>query len=494
MITLSLPSQDTNLYCTISDWIIGPFHPDLSGGFEEIPLPSNFDSITQGDSMYHENDVSHQKVTGSVQYLPIFRDVTPWPSSTLPDRVNWNTKYASNNAQVYVTPAFGLASSKKVGRQYNTYPEFVQSAVEYLTPYCWERFLVRRNSQTRVISCERHTCAVTKASVTGITYTDAQWGEWKVAATAEGDWSVPRSWLDVVSLVKKTCTQMGPINTRTTTAYRGLSSGVFSPTTAKGVIDSFVAPYLEEKNFPLKDMHYGDLAQEASAKVNANNVNMIAFLKDLRHPSELLPKLKNLRKLKTLAGNYLGLKYGVLPTVSDLQNIVDALKRIKPYLDSNGYSTFNAVHSESKSTSSNSYYLEQRIKIAIEKEDNDLVAFATGVESAGFAPTLENTWDLIPYSFVLDWFIGFGDFLERVDTRMRLSRLNIRYATMSRKQRTTVFMTPTLALPLSGTFDVVHYQRWTSDQCPVPPLSLSSNLTSFNHWLEGTALILQRKK
>lgn len=252
--------------------------------------------------------------------------------------------------------------------------------------------------------------------------------------------------------------------------------------------------HLQPENFPTKEMHYGDLAMKASAKVNANQVNMIAFIADLRRPKEMLLKLRNLRKLKTLADNYLTINYGWLPTISDLQEIWEAMNRAKPYFDRHGFEIYTSGHRDVVLDGVRTFKLEQYLKIAIDDVDEGVKGLIGAVDSIGFLPTLENVWDLIPYSFVIDWFIGVGDFLERVDSHLRLLRLGIQYVTMSRKKTGTYDLVPTPSLPFSGTIELVHYQRWTSDQCPVPPLSAPSNTEPFDHWLEASALLVQRKK
>jgi len=130
----------------------------------------------------------------------------------------------------------------------------------------------------------------------------------------------------------------------------------------------------------------------------------------------------------------------------------------------------------------------------VSDEDSEFDRLISSIDSLGFAPTLENIWDLIPYSFVVDWFIDIGGLLERVDTRLRLLRLNIRYTTMSKKDIVRYNIRPSVELPLSGTVEKVHYHRWVSDQCPVPALSAQPTFQGFNHWLESGALILSRSK
>jgi hypothetical protein len=320
-------------------------------------------------------------------------------------------------------------------------------------------------------------------------------------STASGslgiDWSVLQDFDTIVDVCSHPSSTSGSSSSANAVYYTSRNSYSFSPSSFFKELDAWATgQYLwdTDKDFPVKGMDYGDLANEASSQVNANNVNMIAFLKDLRHPTELIPKLRNLRNLKTMADNYLTVEYGWLPTISDLQTIVEAFKKQKPYLDKNGFATYSAGFSDKRSIEDIDYCLEQHIKLGIDDYDSSAKALVGFVDSMGFLPTLQNAWDLIPYSFVLDWFINVGDFLARLDGQDRLRRLNIRYTTSSRKTTVVRNYTPSIGSPLSGSVELVHYHRWTSDQCPVPPLSLSTSFQDFNHWLESTALLIQRRK
>jgi hypothetical protein len=207
--------------------------------------------------------------------------------------------------------------------------------------------------------------------------------------------------------------------------------------------------------------------------------------------------MKNLRRLKDLASNYLWFQYGALPTVSDLEQIWNAMKKKSPYLDKNGFRTLTSYHEDTFSPDPRldpwapKYVLEQHLKLAISKDDDLFTNLAIQMESLGVFPSLTNIWDLVPYSFVLDWFINIGDFLDRIDTRQRIERLNVKYVTMSTK-KTTSFDLMRSPTPILGHLDLVQYHRWTVDRCPVPPLFVRSDPKTFNHWLEAGALIIQR--
>jgi hypothetical protein len=290
-------------------------------------------------------------------------------------------------------------------------------------------------------------------------------------------------------------TNLGPLG-----GY-GYAGGLFSPSQAKVIISHAVTQVEAGISIP-EPVHFGDLAQEASARVNRNNINMIAFLKDIRNPKTMIPKLKNLSNLKTWSNNYLTVKYGVLPTISDLEHIWDAVKRAGPYIDKNGFSTYSAGRTTLVPGVCRVFETdipvisgcEQHLKLALSNEDDGFQRIVEGLDNIGMLPTFENLWDIIPYSFVLDWFIDIGGFLERIDTHLRLERQNVRYVTMSQKE-SRVISFPLGSMPyVFGELTRVYYHRWTSSQCPLPPLTLQQEPTPSDHWLEGGALIFQRIK
>lgn len=250
---------------------------------------------------------------------------------------------------------------------------------------------------------------------------------------------------------------------------------------------------------PCEDIDYGDLAMKASEQVNSTNVNVIEFLRDIRHPTHMIPKLKNLKKLKSYANAYLTTHYGLMPTISDLKEIVEALDRRVPYLDRNGFSTYSAGHSDTRVVGDAGNYVTwtlcKRLKLAVGVEDNAFEDLVGRFEDWGMWPTFENIWDLVPYSFMIDWFADVGEFLERVDSRLRLIRLNIKYATLSQLDDMSSFRAATIESPYTFDLHHRHYHRWVTDQCPQPRLSLQSELQDLkSHWLEAGALLIQRSK
>lgn len=255
----------------------------------------------------------------------------------------------------------------------------------------------------------------------------------------------------------------------------------------------------------LPSKHFGELAGDAGATMNANDVNMFEFLKDLRHPTKMIPKLRNLKALrkfwassgsqqaKALSDDYLAAKYGILPTISDLQNIVRAVKKRKPSKDLLDRTLLTKSHHASLRVDDISFTLEQHVKLCVDTNANTLDSIIRDVENVGFSPTLSNMWDLVPFSFVVDWFVNVGDLLDQADKAFRLFRFRIYYSTLSIKRCAQGSITATPDLPFHGQIRWSYYHRWVQIGAPLPPLSLPISSNGASHWLEATALIIQRK-
>lgn len=497
MILLVTPESNTNQYGTFKEFFIGPYSFSTAG-FQYVELPMERTELYQGKGIWHENNVQHLKATGKIQYHPVLNVCTPLPTADLPDMIRmpvWNTAgKASYWNMPYGFLTDGIVKHKKSGTLfYNYLPKLGEDGSWYI----YELFGSTAAAAYQVFVYKLGTIVPYSGTVRKLTYTYRSHTvsvETRRALpinrffTAE---EVMRYFDEAYSVSQESSNQFAY-----PTTYRARFDAFSSPAKIKLDLDIYFAALCwDVSNFPLKGMHYGDLAMKASKKVNANKVNMIAFLRDLQRPLELIPKLKNLKKLRTHVNNYLTVHYGVLPTISDIHEIFGTFSKAKPYLDSNGFKLYTSGNLESKVEGNCTWTLNQRIKLAIGNEDKWFEDLVERTESIGMLPTLKNMWDLVPYSFVLDWFIDVGEFLERIDTRLRLIRLNIRYVTSSVKQTRTEQLLGSALYPYIGSVDMVYYHRWVSDQCPVPPLSPPAlTLPDPSHWLEATALLLQRSK
>lgn len=115
-------------------------------------------------------------------------------------------------------------------------------------------------------------------------------------------------------------------------------------------------------------------------------------------------------------------------------------------------------------------------------------------------PTFGNLYDWVPWSFVVDWFFPIGPALEAIDYRTYIQTLTINFVCYGRKWEVTNvpnydrylylpwwgrYLQPITALSCS------YYHRWYEQQA-TPPKIESEFPTSFNHWIEGSALLIQK--
>lgn len=81
----------------------------------------------------------------------------------------------------------------------------------------------------------------------------------------------------------------------------------------------------------------------------------------------------------------------------------------------------------------------------------------------GFAPDLYNLWDLVPYSFVADWFLPIGECLESISSRwMWNGYFDVNYATYSWQWDHQV----TDAYLKSFNLTITSYERWVEPNLP----------------------------
>jgi hypothetical protein len=470
---------------------------------DTISYRHSLDYLDEGRGPYYENFVVNQQITANIRYNPIMVETRSSPTSQYPDRIQLLAKTSVTGSNSYANFGFGHTGSVGFDMGNTSTSSIVQYLFEDLGGP--DHFQVYRVSATRTRPNVIATLSVVEVEFQTL-YLSKYW-QWRVRTTSYSDIGGVQGEVENFDIYEKTSiSYLDNIISQsrsTVGAWQGgLNTAIWncnnpftmSKAAAELAMNSAIAWDLYPVNFPVESMHFGDLAMKAAEKVNRTNINMIAFLRDLRHPQELIPKLKELNTLKGLAGNYLSVEYGILPTISDLQSIVDAFKKVKPFLDRNGFSLYNAGHTGSTVIGDTTYTLEQHLKLAIANEDDALDYLCQSLDSWGLLPTFENVWDLIPYSFVIDWFVDVGGFLERIDTRLKLIQYNVRYVTMSQKTHASTILQGSALSPYVGTVARVRYHRWVSDQCPVPPLSLKPTFQDFNHWLESGALLLQRAK
>lgn len=250
---------------------------------------------------------------------------------------------------------------------------------------------------------------------------------------------------------------------------------------------------------------WGDLAQEAADNTRRLDINTPAYIADFLKVKDLVATFASLATgditAKKLASAYLSVHYGVKLTLQDTKEISDALQRTLIMVDE---LPFQVAHSRASET----FQIEDGVgaypvfgerqlnfKLYYNPLDNDLVDVIRTAMSWDVFPTLANVWDYIPFSFVVDWFANVQDTLERIDHNTYISTLRVLSCIQTTRMKVTIPSNIVLgATPggmVVGDFTFIHYDRSISPTAP-DPISRFDLPRSFDHWIEGAALFLQR--
>lgn len=249
---------------------------------------------------------------------------------------------------------------------------------------------------------------------------------------------------------------------------------------------------------------FGDLVQQAADNTRALEINTPMYLKDLLQVMQLSKQLVSLAtsnvSLKTLSAAYLVAHYGLKLTIKDTQAIAKALDEAHNMDASLPYQVARARASE---------YVEVKygfpipvyatidysVKLYYDPADDKLRQLWQQLHSWDVLPTPANLWDMIPFSFVMDWFIDIGSYLEAIDTRDYMQTLRIFTSIHSKRISINVpaefFFGRTEQGYFIGNVELIDYCR---NVTPIPPQPISrfDIPKSFTHWVEGAAIIIQK--
>lgn len=503
MINLQLPGGNRAIWVQVGlhrPAVFGPLYLEnlLEAPNVQVRWPGDYIENPFSSGFHGEKTVDHWNTNGYLAYTPdsdLFKSV---PTNFNPDSIE--AKLFTSPSSMY--PAFP-ALTFPAGHLRPGYVNQVYDSVNYgnFFYYCkgnggasFEVYSIRCLRSGLVIQSSHYTYTYSSLSGSQITWSIRE--RTRTGGFSESFLNVKPSPSEIMA-----CTSGNPLTqttpTVTGTVYWGrYYPNLIVPSVVEGLLSMLEDHYiLSTGNLPpVEEEHYGVLAMRATDKVNSNHVNMIEFLRDLRHPLEMFPKLKNLKNLGSISSDYLAVHYGLLPTIDDLRKIWDSAKSRVVHTDKSGYAIYRSSHSSESQNIDFCRSVVQRIKVAVENEDEGFKSLLNRLDDLGSLPKTENLWDLIPYSFLVDWFVDVGGLLERVDAYNRIMRLRIPYVTMSRKETIDATFRVASGFPYHGQISRVHYQRWVSDQCPVPPASVSFGDLLSNHWLEAGALLLQRKR
>lgn len=263
----------------------------------------------------------------------------------------------------------------------------------------------------------------------------------------------------------------------------------------------------------------GEVVQDAANSVSYVDINTPMYVRDMLALKGLLMSIAktvlNVQDVahmdpKAIANLYLSFRYGLNLTVKDTLQVRDAISRAASQLVWNAQNLDRAfdISRGRRTVALRLKYANYASPVVVDRTYN-VKLYYTPYDKTKFQHArdfmqwdllsdLENLWDLIPYSFVVDWFLPVGDQLGAIDAKLMLYVLEVLSCTWSILD---VFTIPPEVVSLqlggghiyTGSLTYRHYRRFVS---PVPPQPISQFDTKnpSNHIIDGAALLIQRTK
>ncbi|DAD49851.1 maturation protein [ssRNA phage AVE015] len=237
--------------------------------------------------------------------------------------------------------------------------------------------------------------------------------------------------------------------------------------------------------------------------------NMCAFFSELfeikSFIQDFITLLRGNVSVKNLSSLFLAIKYGVMTTISDYTEIAESLHSYAESVNEwkHDWRTCRGRFQASTGDGALSwrkYSLELTTKIYYTDPQSLVCGAIKKTMDWDLWPSLANMWDLVPLSFILDWFVSVSDVLEDIDRSLTTLYLDIIGCTNGYKAIYHDIPFPILRYKLTlqdrvvlGSVDITHYVRSTFPTMPYPPRAFQGGKikNGFVNWLELSALIVQ---
>lgn len=198
---------------------------------------------------------------------------------------------------------------------------------------------------------------------------------------------------------------------------------------------------------------------------------------------------KSQRALRRISGKWLEYRYGWLPLMMEVNTLLNkplGLPRMKVAAGSNGFiNHFDQPNSTYKEEGQvNISWLMGCIAFAKN-------AFTKTLQQYGLSSPAVVVWELIPFSFVADWFLGVGNYLEALGST---SGLDIRHAYQTATLNATISSTLTPAVDLLTVGRGVYSGRLIQRTLGLPRIPnplIPSNGLNLTRATDAIALIVQ---
>jgi hypothetical protein len=227
------------------------------------------------------------------------------------------------------------------------------------------------------------------------------------------------------------------------------------------------------------------LQATAFDSINTFDGNMLALVSDLKSFGtgtfrSLRNAVKDYKDIRKYASLWLTARYGDKLTVRDLQDLAGNLSKSRW----REFRTARYIIGKSRGTvSRDGMRFNFATQIAVVPSDYN--AIMKGIRRAyemDLYPSLGNVWDLIPYSFVVDWFVNVSSILESLDRMVQARYYNVACVMQSVKGSCTSDSYPGINLS--------YYSRELTSELSLGVSSVELGLPSSINIVDGVSLIL----
>jgi hypothetical protein len=243
---------------------------------------------------------------------------------------------------------------------------------------------------------------------------------------------------------------------------------------------------------------FGKLHDEIMDNVPFVDNNSIAFVRDIRTTFSSIKSIGAVwaepTNPKQWAKLWLSARYGDRLTISDAGDYLKAFSQLSRR--SRSEKDYSVVHSRETQTSSfeflgKQYTMQHELVSTCALRPANLGPVCDLIRNAinwDIWPTLENDWDLIPFSFVVDWFANVSEVASAVDRRILANYYDILYVIDSVKH------TVSFDGKLCGATGVLYwswYDRKISTSLSFSPFRCDAGHLSTRNVVDGASLIIQ---
>jgi hypothetical protein len=244
---------------------------------------------------------------------------------------------------------------------------------------------------------------------------------------------------------------------------------------------------------------WGDIALQCVQQQRSLTDNEFANVMDLVDlalfdPSDLF-EVSGKGAASLVSGAYLSEHYGLENNIRDIGSIINADYRKQTAYKRNALIA-RAMGSETNSGKlgdSSGWYTEYHLKHYYRPPTDFMEFLAYFAWAHGFSPSLSTIWDLIPFSFVVDWAVNVGENFDRLDSAYFLSKTKTISVVKSTKSTTSI-PADVMDIRWSGILTVSAYRRQILGTLPPMPLGLNVTAPSPDHFWEGASLLISQRR